>query len=83
VLFVGAEERKDISEALATVRGAPTLTVGETEHFAADGGMIGFCLDENKIRFEINLEAAERANLKISARLLVLAKTVIGRPGGN
>jgi hypothetical protein len=45
--------------------------------------MIGFFLEENKIRFEINLEAATQAKLKISARLLALAKTVIGDPRGN
>ena len=45
-----------------------------------DGGMIGFSLEENKIRFEINLESAEKAKLKIGAKLLALAKDVIGRP---
>jgi hypothetical protein len=83
VLFIGAEEKKAISAALASVEGSATLTVGESEHFAQDGGMIGFCLEENKIRFEVNLTAAEHAKLKISARLLALAKSVIGRPKGN
>jgi hypothetical protein len=44
--------------------------------------MIGFFLEDNKVRFEINLGAAEQAKLKISARLLTLAKTVIGGPKG-
>ena len=44
--------------------------------------MIGFCLEENKIRFEINLETAQKAKLRISSRLLALAKTVIGGPKG-
>jgi hypothetical protein len=83
VLFVGAGENKLFAETLASISGRPILTVGETEHFAADGGVIGFVVEANKIRFEINLEAAEKANLKISARLLALAKTVIGNPKGN
>jgi hypothetical protein len=83
VLFVGAAENKLLAETMATVGGRPILTVGETEHFAADGGVIGFVVEANKIRFEVNLEAAEKANLKISARLLALAKTVIGNPKGN
>jgi len=82
VLFV-ADERKNLAATLASVEGSPILTVGETEHFAAEGGMIGFCLEDNKIRFEINVAAAEHAKLRISARLLALAKTVIGRPKGN
>jgi hypothetical protein len=82
VLFIGAEEKKNLAAALASVEKSPTLTVGDAEHFAGDGGMIGFLLEENKIRFEVNVGAAERARLKISAKLLSLAKTVIGGPKG-
>lgn len=58
--------------------------VGDSEHFAEEGGMIGFCLKNSKARFEINLRAAEEARLKISARLLSVAKTVIvGPPQGT
>jgi len=83
VLFLGAQEQKSIPAALANLKGNPVLTVGESEHFAKDGGMIGFFLEDNKVRFEINLDAAEHAKLKISARLLTLAKTVIGGPKGT
>jgi hypothetical protein len=82
VLFIGSAEKKSIAAALANANGAATLTVGDSEHFAQEGGMIGFSLEDNKIRFEINLDAAEHAKLKISARLLALAKTVIGGPKG-
>ena len=83
VLFVGAEEKKAVLSVLESVRGGPILTVGEADHFVQDGGMIGFFLDDNKVRFNINLDAAGRAKLKISARLLALAKTVIGGPKGT
>ena len=83
VLFLGLAEKKSIAAELANLKGAPVLTVGESEHFAAEGGMIGFLLEDNKVRFEINVEAAEHAKLKISARLLALAKTVIGGPKGT
>jgi hypothetical protein len=82
VLFVGANEKKRLSAALAGIKGNPILTVGESEHFVQDGGMIGFCMDGNKVRFEVNLDAAGQSRLKISARLLALAKTVIGKQGG-
>jgi len=78
VLFLGASEKKSVSAALTSLNGKPVLTVGETEHFVEEGGVIGFSLEENKIRFEINLDAAERAKLKISSRLLSLAKQIIG-----
>ena len=79
----GRREKKFIPAALANRKGSRVLIVGETEHFAQEGGMIGFCLQENKIRFEINLDVAERAKLKISARLLALAKTIVGGPRGG
>jgi YfiR/HmsC-like len=83
VLFLGAGEKKWIADALAGVSRFPILTVGETEHFVQEGGIIGFCLEENKIRFEINLDAAGKAKLKISAKLLALAKTVVTGPRGS
>jgi hypothetical protein len=83
VLFVGTAERKFLPSILASVKGNSVLTVGESEHFVQEGGMIGFCLEENKIRFEINLEAAQKANLRISSRLLALAKSVIGGQRGT
>ncbi len=83
VLFIGTTEKKLIPATLASLKSDPVLIVGESEHFAQDGGMIGFCLEDNKVRFEINLNATQRAKLKISARLLALAKTVIGSSKGT
>jgi YfiR/HmsC-like len=78
ILFIGAAEQKRLGEELTSANGHPVLSVGETEHFTTDGGMIGFLMENNKVRFDINLEAAEHAKLKISARLLLLAKDIIG-----
>jgi hypothetical protein len=60
----------------------PGADVGQSKYFIQEGGMISFLLEENKMRFEINLDAAEHGNLKLSSRLLGLAKRVIaGRRG--
>jgi hypothetical protein len=83
VLFIGEGEKKLLPTVLAVLKGNPALIVGESEHFVQNGGTIGFCLEENKIRFEVNLDAAETAKLRISSRLLVLAKTIIGRSRGT
>ncbi|MGB6684559.1 MAG: YfiR family protein, partial [Candidatus Acidiferrum sp.] len=83
VLFIGAQQKQFVFATLANLNGSPVLTVGESEQFVQEGGMIGFLLEDNKVRFEINLSAAEHAKLKISARLLELAKTVIGGPKGT
>jgi hypothetical protein len=83
VLFIGAEEKRLLPAILAGVKGNSVLTVGESEHFVQEGGTIGFLLEENKIRFEVNLEAAQKAKLRISSRLLALAKSVIGGQRGT
>ncbi len=56
----------------ATAQGV--LTVGEGEGFIRDGGMIAFVIDDNRVRFEINQAAAESAGLKLSSKLLSVAK---------
>jgi hypothetical protein len=58
--------------------GTPTLTVGETSDFIELGGMIKFTLEQGKVRFEINRSAAERVKLRISSRLLQLARLTDG-----
>ena len=83
VLFVSASEKKNFAAVLEGVKGTPVLTVGDSDHFAEEGGMIGLFLEDNKVRFEINAGAAQQAQLKISARLLALASRVIGGPKGS
>jgi len=63
---------------LRAATGTPTLTVGETTRFIEQGGMINFTLEEGKVRFEINRSAAERVKLRISSRLLQLARLTNG-----
>src|ERR1700719_2247446 len=78
VLFIGKSESEGISPLTATLRNMPVLTVGESDDFLKKAGIIRFCVEDRKIRFEVNQEAAETVNLKISSRLLLLAKTVVG-----
>ena len=61
---------------LRAAAGMPTLTVGETPRFVEQGGMIGFYPDGANVRFEINPAAAARVRLRISSRLLQLARIV-------
>ena len=78
VLFLGKAQSKRIPMVLATLHNAPILTVGESPGFLGEGGMICFVLEDNNVRFGINLDAAASAKLKIGSRLLILAQTVIG-----
>ena len=79
VLFVCRSERDRLPQILAAVRGAPVLTVADTAGFLDDGGMVNFVLEGGKVRFEIDQEAAERSGIRISSKLLALARHVKGR----
>ena len=78
IVFVGEPSRARQSSVVKAARGSRALTVGESDGFAAEGGMINFFLEGKKVRFEINRPAAEAAGLKISSRLLRLAVLVEG-----
>ena len=78
VVFLGKAQSKRIPMVLATLHNAPILTIGESPGFLGAGGMICFVLEDNNVRFGINLYAAASAKLKIGSRLLILAQTVIG-----
>ena len=79
ILFISSSERHHLPEILEALGQASMLTVGETERFARLGGIINFTIEDNKVRFEINVDAAERAGLKISSRLLKLGKVIWDR----
>jgi YfiR/HmsC-like len=76
VLFVGTAENYRVQQALQAARGGSILTIGDTPGFLDQGGMINFVFDENRIRFEVNLKAAQGAQLRLSSKLLSLAKLV-------
>jgi hypothetical protein len=84
ILFISSSEKKRLGQIIEAIRGASVLTVSETEGFIHQGPIINFIIEENKVRFEINLTSAERARLKISSKLLTLAKSLwSGSPGGR
>ena len=85
IVFVAASEKQQVGEILRNLQGASALTVGESEGFARMGGMINFVLDDSRVRFEINVKASQRARLKVSARLLMVAKSLVTGedPTGN
>ena len=79
VVFIAAGESKRAAQILDGIKNAPTLTIGESEQFANHGGMINFYFEDKQLRFEINVAAAEKANLNISSKLLRLAKPSKGK----
>jgi uncharacterized protein DUF4154 len=80
ILFLSSSLGFHIADTIRLTRGTPVLTISEIPGFADRGGIIRLTLEQNKVRFEVNVEAAKEADLSISSRLLVLAK-VIQQPG--
>jgi hypothetical protein len=63
---------------LKAVAGRPVLTVGETDRFLDDGGIIALRVVERRVRFEVDATNAQKAGLRINAQLLSLAAAVRG-----
>lgn len=76
ILFVAVSEKPLTSSILEKVKGFNILTVGESDDFLADGGIINLVHRNHKIRLQVNLDAAEKTHLKISSRLLVVSEVV-------
>jgi hypothetical protein len=77
ILFVGRGDDEHVRRVLAAVAGQPVLTVGESARFAERGGMIGFRVtDEGRVAFDINLQRAQLAGLRLRSQLLKLARIV-------
>ena len=80
ILFVSHFEAKKYSKILQSVQGADVLTVGEASDFLDAGGVMAFSFREDALQFEVNLGAATGAHLKISSRLLAIAKRATNKP---
>ena len=79
ILFVTRSAGRSPGELIVALGGSATLLVGETGGFAEKGGMIGFVREQESFRLTLNLEAAEKAGLKVSSKLARVAR--VGKRG--
>jgi hypothetical protein len=75
VVYFGKSEKDQMKDLLKGIKEG-VLTIGEMKNFASSGGIINFVIAGNRVSFEINTDASERAGLKVSSQLLKLAKIV-------
>jgi hypothetical protein len=80
VLFVGRAETARLNTVAATADGVPILVVSESDGALAQGSAINFVVVDDKVRFDVALRPINRAGLKISARLLAVARVVQSDP---
>jgi hypothetical protein len=85
VVFLSSREDHLLPEALTYLQGSSALVVGESDGFAERGGGIQFYLENNRLRFAVNVDALQRAQLNVSSKLLALARIVhdADRPKGR
>jgi hypothetical protein len=81
VLFVARSEKHRAGALADDGRRRSILTIGDFDSFASEGGVIAFYLNDNRVRFAINVDSAAGSGLKISANLLALARIVRESPG--
>ena len=76
IVFVSRAERTNVGDILAAMHGSAVLTIGETEQFSRQGGVISLLMNRGHVGFEINVAAGRRAGLEISSKLLKLGRVV-------
>ncbi|MEO8464029.1 MAG: YfiR family protein [Gammaproteobacteria bacterium] len=76
ILFIAKEEGDHLPQLLSAARDKPILTVTESDGALSSGSIINFTVDQDRVRFEISLYAAEKSQLRLSARLLAVAQGV-------
>jgi hypothetical protein len=74
LVFVPASQDARLADVFKAVDAKPVLSIGETDNFPWAGGTIRFYMEDNKVRFEINPGSADHAHLRISSKLMKLAK---------
>lgn len=80
LVYFAYSSPKRVHAALGQLRNKSVLTVGDTESFPRDGGMVGLVRVGQQVRMQVNLDAVQRARLTISSRVLNLATVVHDPP---
>ena len=83
LVFISRETWRTQRDLLRTLRTLGVLTVGESPEFAQQGGVIGFTIQDETVRFVVNAKARDRAGLRISSRMLSLAAAVYNKTTGS
>jgi hypothetical protein len=83
VLYLGDPDPGRSAAILDELKGAPVLTVGDGDQFVHGGGMVGLFIEDGRMHFVINTDVAQRVGIRLSSRLLSLARIVKDGPHGQ
>ena len=76
ILYIGGMDAKTAAQLIGPLSSLPVLTISDSDSFAATGGIAELFMENGRMRFAINVTAANRARVVLSAKLLSLAKNV-------
>lgn len=74
IVFIGASEEKLLPQITESIKGSPVLTVTETGLVTRSKCVVNFIMEGKKVRFEVDMNTADQAHLRISSKLLMLAR---------
>jgi hypothetical protein len=76
ILFISESEKKALPAILTSLRGSSVMTVADMDKFVQSGGMVQLDMEDARVRVTIDVGATDRAHLKVSSKLLALARSV-------
>ncbi len=79
ILYAGRVDEEHALKLLGAVEGAAVLTVSDLETFTRIGGTAALYVDDNRMRFTVNMDSARRSKVRLSAQLLRLARLVTSK----
>ena len=82
-VFITGADQKEAHRTLASMASTAVLTISDDPHFASRGGMIGLYVEDRRVRFEVNTDATDASGLRVSSRLLALARLVRSSAAGE
>jgi len=82
LLYIAAGETTRAADGLGVLKALPVLTISDRKGFAQSGGIVELYVETARLRFAINVDALERSGLRLSSRLLGLAK-IVRDPNGQ
>jgi hypothetical protein len=83
MLYVAQASAHETWPLLGMLKGQPMLTISDAARFAVTGGMIELFVENGRMRFAVNVETVQRCQLRLSSRLLSLAKVVRNEDHGQ
>jgi len=73
ILFISYGKSAKISDIQSKISNQPCLLIGEKQDLIDEGAAINFVIVENKLKFQLNADNAEKQNLKVSQNLVNMA----------